>query len=115
MINRCASIGKVPPEWITAVHSIDLGSVYTPDGREHPVIGPTIPFLANLSQPTSSSPVDPPTTYPATGPNTPSIGSQFTLANFLGVPQAPSHLGARLVVTIAGLIILTVVLVRLLK
>lgn len=119
----------INPTNFTALQSLDFGSVYTPDGREHPVTAFSLPFLANLtnpanSQPTSSYAIDPPTTYPATGVNVPAQGSatsQATLsnANFdLGGMVAkftPAHFGARLVVGIVAIIILAIVVVRLLK
>jgi hypothetical protein len=110
----------IDPTATTALHSLDFGSVYTPDGREHPVTAFTLPFFANLpslggnqpsnSQPTSSNPVDPPSTYPATGPNAP------TNAGF-HIPGLswPEHFGTRVVVGLVGLIVLTIVVVRLLK
>lgn len=110
----------IDPTATTALHSFDFGSVYTPDGREHPITSFSLPFLANLptfapqpsnSQPSSSDPVDPPTTYPATGPNTPAQNASFNIP-FL---SAPSHFGARLVVGLVGIVVLAIVVARLLK
>lgn len=110
----------IDPTATTAVHSFDFGSLYTPDGREHPVTAFTLPFLAGLpspfsepsnSQPSSSNPVDPPSTYPATGPN-------VSNASFgLGLPSLsmPSHFGTRVVVGLVGIIVLAIVVARLLK
>lgn len=112
------------PESYTALQSLDFGSVYTPDGREHPVTAFSLPFLANLtnpsnSQPSSSYAIDPPSTYPATGVNVPQQGSATTQASFdvggMISKYTPKHLGARFVVGLVALIILTIVLVRLLK
>lgn len=112
---------QIDPTAMTALHSFDFGSVYSPDGREHPVTSYSLPFLANLpnvgaaqpsnSQPSSSDPVDPPSTYPATGPNTPAQNASFSIPFF----HAPSHFGARLVVVLVGIVILAIVVARLLK
>lgn len=103
----------IGPSSDLALHFLDLGSVYTPDGREHPVTSLSLPFLANLtnpsmSQPSSSNPNDPPSTYPATGQTS---QAAFSLPSL----SFPSHIGARLVVIVVALIILAIVVARLLK
>ena len=106
----------IDPLALTSIHALDFGSVYTPDGREHPVTGISLPFLSQQltnSQPSSSNPVDVPTTYPATGPNVPPVSQMWGWLN----PDfaKDSHLGARFVVGLVGLIILAIVVARIIK
>lgn len=105
-----------------AIHSWDLGSLYSPDGREHPATAHSLPFLASLyeapltSQHSSSDiPSDVSSKSPAIGPNMADVTASASLASIPSLPKMPSHLGARVVVGIVGLIILAIVVARLLK
>jgi hypothetical protein len=117
----------IDPTRATALESLDFGSVYTPDGREHPVTALSLPFLANLtnpqfSQPTSSSPIDPPSTYPATGPNLSSSSLNLNAATAgtvaPGVSAGPFHIGlpqnfgARLALGVLAILIIAIIIFK---
>jgi hypothetical protein len=120
----------VDPTRTTALESLDFGSVYTPDGREHSVTALTLPFLANLtnpqmSQPSSSNPVDPPSTYPATGPNLsqPQLNLNAATASSpqTGISAGPFSLtlpqnfGARIAVAVVAILVIAVLVWKIVK
>lgn len=132
----------IDPTRLTALQSLDFGSVYTADGREHPVTAFSLPFLANLtnpqnSQPTSSGGTDTPSTYPVVGPNLSQPNMNFNSAStgagagtstatdpnqttigagpiHINIPW-PQNFGTRLVVGIIAILLIVVFVWKLVK
>lgn len=94
------------PLHLTALHSLDFGSVYSADGREHPVTAFTPVFQMEDSGAVSSD-VQPPL---------PSSGSSTTPVNYWPdwlTPKVPEHIGARVIVGIIAIGLIFIVAFRL--
>jgi len=108
------AVPSVDPTFTTALQSLDMGSVYSADGREHPVLGVTP--ISIMTQPTSTTTVDQSTVSPATGPNTPGSSqfASFDISSLWGFAQN-KHIGARFVIGVLALIIFAIAISRILK
>lgn len=97
------------PTHFTALHSTDAGSVFSADGREHPVTALTpVVVTTETGAPVGSPPVD----HRPWNPLDPSTWYQGGVP---GVPGLPSHFGVRFVVGLVAIGILFIVVFRLVK
>lgn len=88
-----------------ALHSLDLGSVISPDGRDTPLV-PTMPVILRpdaTAAPTASA-----------APDDASSSKSVTSAILPGLPDLPPHFGARVVVAIIAVLVIVVVVWRIL-
>lgn len=101
---------SVDPTNLTALHSLDFGNVYSPDGREHPILG--------LTPVSFGSPLDPQPTEPATPSVVDTPFSNVSMSDiwdfFSGVGK-DHHIIARLVVGFIAMVLVIVVAIRLIR
>jgi len=104
------------PTQITALQSLDFGSVYSSDGREHPLTGVTPVYVSSPDVNPTADPTMVNTTgtiAPASG-STPSVGSSVVSSVVSSlVPSLPPHFGARAIVAVVAIGILLIVVARL--
>jgi len=113
------SLPGLPETHTTALHSLDFGDMYSPDGRAHPITAlipielREVPPVANVS-PTVVGPDA--VTSPQVAP--PPANSSAILTSVGGAivdKLLPQHIGARLVVGIIAVGIILLVVWRLVK
>lgn len=103
----------IDPLHLTALHSLDFGSVYSADGREHPITAFTPVFQMEDSGAVSSD-VQPP--LPSSGSSTTTPGGTLTPVNYWPdwlTPKVPEHIGARVIVGIIAIGLIFIVAFRL--
>jgi hypothetical protein len=103
------------PTHTIGLQSLDFGSVYSSDGREHPLLALTPVFRQDssqlaTSQPTSTSGTDPAST--ALGVVSGALPSPGSIASSF-LPSLPPHFGARVAVGVIAIAILLIVVARL--
>jgi hypothetical protein len=99
---------QLDPTWEVGLLSSDFGNVYTPDGREHPVLGIT-PVGQTVATPSISA-----TTAPAQTANV-GLGPFSSINPFSGIGSllTDHHIGARVIVGIVGIGLVFIVALRL--
>lgn len=101
----------IDPLSTTALLSLDLGSVYSADGRETPVTAFTP--VVTAAQAIASTPVG----NPSSGAAGTSGGAPVTQASLSlpGLPSLPANLGSRLAVGTLAVLLIALAVWRLLK
>lgn len=98
---------------LTSLHSLDFGSVYSPDGREHPITALTTVYP--MYSDAGPSDVQPP--LPSSGSSTTTPGGTIVPISWPDwksfLPSLPPHFGARLVVGLVAIGIILIVAARL--
>jgi hypothetical protein len=105
----------IDPTHLTALHSLDFGSVYSADGREHPLTAFTPVYQMEDSGAVSSD-VQAPLPSSSSGASTTTPGGTLTPANYWPdwlTPKVPTHIGARVVVGLIAIGIILIVALRL--